>query len=411
MTARALWSCDLPEALRWRTPPWWRDAIGPRPIVMLTTSYPAGPRSIAGHFVQTLAARLRAEGHAVWVLTPASGAGPWSRPSAETTDAARVIRAWHPGWRRAPFHRDGLPERLERGDLSAFATLPASLGALALATHRAATQAGPRAELVGHWLAPGGWLAQRLARTLRLSATTVCHSGATRLAATLPPPLARSTIANALGAGPYVITCRQLLDVLTAPFAPQARSALRARAHVAPMPIPTPQRAGSPPDGPPWRVLVLGRLTPVKGLARLLDALTHHAVRDLVELHVCGDGPLRAALQARCAASGLSARFHGVVVGADKARLLSTCHGFALPSVQVARGRTEGVPVALLEALSYGLPCWVSPVGGAAEVLQVSRERALAMPAHGAPSLDNTRAFIARMAGAQRALEADDVCA
>ena len=80
------------------------------------------------------------------------------------------------------------------------------------------------------------------------------------------------------------------------------------------------------------------------GVDRAIDA-----ARALgVALHVAGDGPARAALEAR--ARGADVRFHGVRTGVEKAELLRAADVFVAPSRSMPDGRTEGTPVALLEA-------------------------------------------------------------
>ena len=55
--------------------------------------------------------------------------------------------------------------------------------------------------------------------------------------------------------------------------------------------------------------------------------------------------------------------FHGWVSGDDKIRLLNTADAFILPSY------TEGVPISILEAETYGLPILATTVGGIPEIV------------------------------------------
>jgi glycosyltransferase involved in cell wall biosynthesis len=113
-----------------------------------------------------------------------------------------------------------------------------------------------------------------------------------------------------------------------------------------PRPVPVRDRA-------PLRVGTLARLSYEKGLDVLLDA-----ARDVpgIDLHVGGDGPLRAELERRGGAT-----FHGRV---DAGAFLADLDAFALPS------RAEGLPFALLEAMAYGLPCVGTAVGDVPEALR-----------------------------------------
>jgi glycosyltransferase involved in cell wall biosynthesis len=112
----------------------------------------------------------------------------------------------------------------------------------------------------------------------------------------------------------------------------------------------------------------VGRLSREKGpdiLVEALGLLPDHHTRAVV----IGDGPDRAALQARAAALGLADRIDwlGIVPGA--ARCFTAFDCFALSS------RTEGTPIVLLEAMAAGVPIVAAAVGGVPDV--VSSEEAL----------------------------------
>ncbi|MEL6182070.1 MAG: glycosyltransferase [Myxococcota bacterium] len=370
----------------WRAPAHWSDLQGPRPLLMITTSYPATSTDLAGRFVHTLAQRLADAGHRIYVLTPA-GPGP-DRPPGWSNEPGPVhlLRVAYPGWRYGPFHTEGLPDRFERswryGGLAAFAPLPGALVALALATWLQACTVGPRLELVGHWLQPSGGLAQLCARLGGWSATTICHSGAVRLLVRWPRLVAAPLIHAGLGSGPFIATCSELVEQLEQATA----RPLAHRAHIAAMPIESPQRCGHPPSPPPFRVLTLSRHVPVKGLDHLIASASRWS--GAVELQLAGDGPQREQLARQARALGTAVRFHGVVTGRAKSRLLSTCHGFALPSRQLPSGRTEGVPVALLEALAYRLPILATRVGGVPEALGLATDNPIDAAVTCEPSLE-----------------------
>lgn len=117
------------------------------------------------------------------------------------------------------------------------------------------------------------------------------------------------------------------------------------------------------PKGP--LVIASGRLAPEKGVDVLLESWSRVAsAREDATLVVLGDGPERAKLEAQAAARGISqrVRFTGAVT--DVASYLRAADVFALPS------RTEGLPVALLEAMACGLPSVATRVGGTPEVLE-----------------------------------------
>ena len=114
----------------------------------------------------------------------------------------------------------------------------------------------------------------------------------------------------------------------------------------------------------------VGRISPEKGADVLLAALSHLEDLPLVVSFV-GEGPERARLSAQAIASGEKrVRWHGFVANAG--RLYGGFDAFVLSS------HTEGTPIALLEAMSAGVPIVATSVGGVPDV--VSRNEALLVP-------------------------------
>lgn len=111
---------------------------------------------------------------------------------------------------------------------------------------------------------------------------------------------------------------------------------------------------------PPVPVVVYaGRLAREKGVDVLVDAWAEARRRGVVAtLCVVGEGPERAALERRARDHGIlgAVRFAGP--SADVAPWLAAADAFVLPS------RTEGLSVALLEAMSSGLAVLATDVGG-----------------------------------------------
>lgn len=345
----------------------WTDERGPRPLVMATSSYPSAEGEVAGCFVQGLARAAAARGHAVTVVAPA---GRRAAPAVKL-DASNVREVWvgFAGWEGGPFHEEGLPERAAARPLDTLARAAAALGPWWAALEAEARRAGPRAVVVGHWLYPGGALAQLVGWRLGLGATTICHSSAERWAMRLPRPAARALLQACLGRGELVATCWELVEGLERASGLQ----LRGRALVGPMPLAPLVRRGEPPPGPPWRVCFVGRLAPIKGLDHLLEALSGLG---RAQLEVLGDGPSRGAWEELAQKLGVDARFLGVVTGEAKEARMSQAHVLALPSLRLASGRAEGAPTVLLEAMSLGMWVVATDAGGVREVLH-SYERAI----------------------------------
>jgi glycosyltransferase involved in cell wall biosynthesis len=117
------------------------------------------------------------------------------------------------------------------------------------------------------------------------------------------------------------------------------------------------------------------RLVEIKGHRYLLEAW--RKLRDLASearLWLAGDGPLRPSLEALARELGLgdSVRFLGTV--SHNALLDMYKRGgialTVLPSIDMGNGGHEGIPVALMEAMSYGVPVIGTRAGGTTELIQ-----------------------------------------
>jgi glycosyltransferase involved in cell wall biosynthesis len=122
-------------------------------------------------------------------------------------------------------------------------------------------------------------------------------------------------------------------------------------------------RIGVEPDD--FFVLAVGRLVEPKGHATLLEAVSPVlAVHPRTVFAIAGDGPLRPQLEAFARRIKIlpAARFLGM--RSDINQLLEAADLFVLPSL------SEGLPVALLEAMGAGLPVIASRIPAINEVLQ-----------------------------------------
>ena len=127
----------------------------------------------------------------------------------------------------------------------------------------------------------------------------------------------------------------------TVRFAPAARSGRRAK-----------------------NVLYVGRLSEEKNLGVLVEAAARLAGRFEVTLTFVGDGPARSRLEAEARRRSVAADFVPVVEHRRVPGYLTDADAFVLPS------STEGHPKALLEAMSAGVPCIASNVGGNRAIIE-----------------------------------------
>jgi glycosyltransferase involved in cell wall biosynthesis len=114
----------------------------------------------------------------------------------------------------------------------------------------------------------------------------------------------------------------------------------------------------------PWLIGAAGRLVPIKGYDRLIEAFALVRARQpQARLEIAGDGPERVSLegQVRRLALGDSVRFAGWAD--DLSPLMSRWSLFVQPSFEEAFGIT------VLQAMSAGLPVVASNVGGLPELV------------------------------------------
>ncbi len=105
-------------------------------------------------------------------------------------------------------------------------------------------------------------------------------------------------------------------------------------------------------------VVAIGNLYPVKGHVHLIDAIAQLAERHpRLQLAICGRGDLEATLRERARAGGISDRVRLLGLRSDVGAVLAAADLFALPSL------SEGLPLALLEAMFAGRPIVASDVG------------------------------------------------
>jgi len=111
-------------------------------------------------------------------------------------------------------------------------------------------------------------------------------------------------------------------------------------------------------------IVTAGALVPLKGINRLIDAMTLMRGAN-AKLYVIGEGPRRAALESRIARRGLVDRVFltGRRTQSELAEWYSAADLFCLAS------QREGCPNVVIEAMACGSPVVASDVGGVAELI------------------------------------------
>lgn len=175
------------------------------------------------------------------------------------------------------------------------------------------------------------------------------------------------------------------LSVETVALAPSSRAALQ-RLGIEASVVFNPVRLegpASPParQGPVCRALFVGTYGKRKGATELIQAVARLRGEGVsIELDLAGKEEFRgeeAELRRRVRESGLTdfVRFHGVLGSPALRSLYESSHVFVLPS------RSEGLPMALLEAMAFGLPVVATRVGGIPDVIEDGESGLLIQPA------------------------------
>ena len=133
----------------------------------------------------------------------------------------------------------------------------------------------------------------------------------------------------------------------------------------------------TPPERTSKDILFLGFFIKSKGVYDLIKAMVNvtHAHKD-AQLLLCGKGEEEEGLRKEIRALNLhdNVKIIGWVEQEEKAKLLKMARVFVLPSYK------EGMPMALLEALAFGVPVVATKVGAIPEILEEGHNGLLVEP-------------------------------
>ena len=122
----------------------------------------------------------------------------------------------------------------------------------------------------------------------------------------------------------------------------------------------------------PAYIVGVGRLDPIKGFIHLVKACALLQERGIdFRCDIIGDGPLRDELQQAINQAGLSERVRltGALPQQDVRQRINRATMFVLPSVRLADGNADGIPVALMEAMACGATAISTRVSGIPELI------------------------------------------
>ena len=134
-------------------------------------------------------------------------------------------------------------------------------------------------------------------------------------------------------------------------------------------------------DSRRFTILFVGRLVELKGLAYLIEAVGRLQRRAQTRIVAIGIGPERERLETLARERQVEVDFRNKVPDAELHQAFLTSDVLVLPSIIDARGDTEGLGVALLDAMSYGIPAIASRVGGIPDIIEDGVSGLLVPPA------------------------------
>ncbi len=310
-------------------------------IAILTTSYPREPGDAAGHFVETEAMHLAAEGHRVHVIAPGRRG---------TRDDGCGVTVWGAGGGSL----FGSPGALSRARERPWRLL--ELLSFGLRVRRIFSKLAPFDRTIAHFVVPCGYpLASKVDSELEV----VLHGSDVRLLLALPMPMRRHVVRQLLAAAArFRFSAEDLRSSLLSALAPKEREQLRGASMVELPPLALPahwqrERVGGPASGETPQWVVCARLI----ASKRVDLAIREAARQGADLTVIGEGPLRAQLEKFAASFERPACFVGQVPR-DKALSL-----IARANRLVHLSEAEGAPTVIREARALGVPVLATPVG------------------------------------------------
>ena len=237
------------------------------------------------------------------------------------------------------------------------------MGAVACPRPRDAAY-GPFDIVHGYWMDPAGLLASIAGRRFGIPSVVTCSSGEfVHL-----PAIDYGQLRTPKGRAAVSVTCRLATCVhVTTDYMAAAARAQGCDSVMVPLGIDFQAAIVDRPPGPPWRLLQVASLSPVKDQMTLLRAVARVRQHADVRLDLVGEDTLGGRVQKEAAGLGLNdaVTFHGFVRNADLRRFHEASHLYVQSSVHEASG------IALLEAAAAG--CQSS--GRASDSCTIGRRR------------------------------------
>lgn len=346
-------------------------------ICITTSSFPVNATDVTGYFVLELARSLVQRGHRVFVLCPQV----MDYACADVIDGVRIVRFRYMPLRSAQSLIGIKPGINAVRSFSQLVKVPLFLAGQLIALYRLVKREHI-AVINSHWLIPQGVTAALVARVCGIKHIATLHSTDVYLASRLPMGKAISRFVDRNSRQCFIVS-----HFVRDRYRQIAGSA--ARAEVLPMGVDTDifRKADKADISRSDRLTILfvGRLYPIKGVNFLVEALAMLRENHYdAELIIVGDGEQRQTLESQAASSGLAGhvRFVGSVSNRQLPAYYQQATMVVVPSIVLASGETEGMPVVILEAMACGVPVVASDVGGVSDLISDGDNGVLVEPAN-----------------------------
>ena len=344
-------------------------------ILHLVTAFPRDERDIIAPWLVELIKRQRAAGHDAQVFTAAYHG---SRDHVFAGIPVHRFRYFFSRW-EALTHDESAADRMQRSLLYRLMPVPFVICGMIAAWRLCRRE---RYDVIHvHWpvpLASWGWAARRARRGGAIVVLTFYG---------IELRWVKRSLRFLKGFVRW--TCRRADRVvaISSETAREIRELVDVPVDVIPYTTPFPghpagaPRALSSGDGKQLTILFVGRLVELKGLAYLIEAAARLAGRVPLRIVAIGIGPERGRLEALARDRNVAVEFRNKVPDAELHQAFVTSDLLVLPSIIDARGDTEGLGVALLDAMSYGIPAIASRVGGIPDIIEDGVSGLLVPPA------------------------------
>lgn len=229
--------------------------------------------------------------------------------------------------------------------------------------------------IYAHWLTPQGIVASIASK---LTSTPFCYTSHSSDALILSklPLLGNFLVRDATKRASKVsVVSKRTKEKLRIFFTNKEWSLLSEKIELLPMGTHLPQKLTERNEnrkGQKKLILFIGRLAEKKGLQYCVPAVDLFLTNNPeYEFKIAGTGPYQDILKNIVSKSVNKDRIHliGHVDGKQKRELISDSHLFVVPSIITDSGDAEGLPVSLLEGLSYGKLCIATNESGADDIV------------------------------------------